>query len=225
MLLLLVKEVYDPLKVFVLAITVFLVAGYINIDEAVAGFSNEGVLTVAVLFIVAGAVENSSYFQEITKFNNLDIKKFDSLKLFITITGLSAFINNTPIVSIFIPITKRISNKTGISTSKLLIPISYLSILGGMLTLIGTSTNLVISGLMEEKGLQSLGFFELTKISLPATLLGIIYIYFFYEKRLPDNSQVLEKSRKQTNEHFVRFVAKSQSNIIEKKLKKQILEL
>jgi len=175
MLLLLIKEVYDQSKVFVLAITVFLIAGYINIDEAVEGFSNKGVLAVAVLFIIAGAVENSSYFQEITKFNNLDREKFNPLKLFLTITGLSAFLNNTPII----PITKRISNKTGISASKLLIPISYLSILGCILTLIGTSTNLVISGLIEEMGLKPLGFFELTKISLPAAFFGITYIIFF----------------------------------------------
>lgn len=219
MLLLLIREVYDPLKVFLLAITVFLLAGYITIDEVVAGFSNKGVLAVAILFIIAGAVENSSYFQVLTKFNNLDRGKFKPLKLFLVITGLSAFLNNTPIVSIFIPIAKRISSKTGIGASKLLIPISYLSILGGILTLIGTSTNLVISGLMEDMGMQPLGFFELTKISLPAAVLGIIYIYFFYEKRLPDNSKTLEKSRIQTNEHFVRFIVKDQSSIIGKTIK------
>jgi di/tricarboxylate transporter len=219
MFVLLVREIYDPLKVFVVAITVFLVAGYIDIDEVVSGFSNKGVLAVAVLFIIAGAVENSSYFQEITKFNNLDREGFNPLKLFVMITGLSAFLNNTPIVSIFIPITKRISSKTGISASKLLIPISYLSILGGILTLIGTSTNLIVSGLMEEMGLEPLSFFELTKISLPAAILGIIYIYFFHEKRLPDNSQALEQSRKQTNEHIVRFVVEDQATIIGKTIK------
>ncbi len=219
MLFLLIKEIYDPLKVFTLANTVFLIAGYINIDEVVAGFSNKGVLAVAVLFIIAGAVENSSYFQEVTKFNNLDRKKFNPLKLFLTIAGLSAFLNNTPIVSIFIPITKRISNKTGISATKLLMPISYLSILGGILTLIGTSTNLIISGLMEEMGLQPLGFFELTKISLPAAVLGILYIHLFHEKRLPDNSKTLMNSRKQTNEHFIRFVVKESSSVIGKSIK------
>lgn len=219
MLILLIKEVYDSLKVFALAVSVFLIAGYISIDEAVVGFSNKGVLAVAVLFVIAGAVENSSYFQEITKFNNLKRENYNPFKLFVTIAGLSAFLNNTPIVSIFIPITKRISSKTGISSSKLLIPVSYLSILGGVLTLIGTSTNLVVSGLMEEMGLRPLGFFELTKISIIPATLGFIYIYFFHKKRLPDNSETLKSSRKQTNEHFVRFVVQASSSIIGKTIK------
>ncbi len=216
MLILLIKEIFDPLKVFILAVSVFLVAGYITIDEAVVGFSNKGVLAVAVLFIIAGAIEGSSYFHNIAKFGGLGKERFNPLKLFITITGLSAFLNNTPIVSMFIPIVKIISGKTGLSASKLLIPISYLSLLGGMLTLIGTSTNLVISGLMEDYGMKPLAFFELTKVSMPCVLFGIIYIYLFHKKRLPDNSDILESSIKQTNEHFIRFLAKKESSIIGK---------
>ncbi len=219
MMVLLVNEVYDPLKVFILAIALFLIAGYISIDEAVSGFSNKGVLAVAILFIIAGAVEKSSLFQDVTSFNGLSDKTFNPLKLFVSIVGLSAFLNNTPIVSIFIPIAKKISVKTGVSVSKLLIPISYLSILGGLLTLIGTSTNLVISGLMEEMGLPVLGFFEITKVSLPVVILGMAYIYFYYKKRLPDNSLILENSIKQTNEHLLRFIVKENSSIINKSIK------
>ncbi len=141
------------------------------------------------------------------------------MKLFLLITGLSAFLNNTPIVSIFIPITKKISNKTGISVSKLLIPISYLSILGGMLTLIGTSTNLVISGLMVDMGLEPLGFFELTRVTLLTTSVGFLYIYFTYSKKLPDNSHNLQASINQANEHFIRFIVKKESSIIGKTIK------
>ncbi len=219
MLFLLIREIYDPLKVFVLAVVIFLISGVINIDESVAGFSNKGVLTVGVLFILAGAVEKSTYFQEITKFNNLKKSNFKPVKLFLLVTGLSGFLNNTPIVSLFIPITKRISDRTGVSASKLLIPISYLSILGGMLTLIGTSTNLVISGLMENMGLEPLSFFELTKISIVPVTLGFIYIYLAHNKRLPDNKDLLEKSRHQTNQHFVRFIVKEKSPIIGKTIK------
>ncbi len=218
MLLLLIKEIYDPLKVFALAVTVFLIFGIISVNESVAGFSNKGVLTVALLFVLAGTVEKSSYFQEITKFNNLKANNFKPFKLFTLVTCLSGFLNNTPIVSLFIPITKKISDKTGISVSKLLIPISYLSILGGMLTLIGTSTNLVVSGLMEELGFEPLGFFELTKVTIYTVILGFIYIYLFYKKRLPDNSHLLEQSKTQTNEHFVRFIVKKNATIIGKSI-------
>ncbi len=219
MLVFLIKEIYDPLKIFSIVVTVFLICGYITLDEAVAGFSNKGVLAISALFIIAGSVESSSYFQEVTKFNNMNREKFNPISLFLTVTGLSSFLNNTPIVSIFIPITKQISNKTGISASKLLMPISYFSILGGMLTLIGTSTNLVISGLMEEFGLEPLGFFELTKVSIFAVVLGYIYIYLFYNKRLPDNKEALKKNMTPTNEHFVRFKIKDNSSIIGKTVK------
>ncbi len=219
MLFLLIKEVFDPLKIFIIVVTIFLMLGAITIDEAVSGFSNKGVLSIALLFIIAGAVESSSYFREVTRFNNLSKDNFRPSKLFLLVSSLSAFLNNTPIVSIFIPITKRISEKTGISESKLLIPISYLSILGGMLTLIGTSTNLVISGIMEEMGMEPLGFFELTKVSLLGVIIGYIYIYFSYYNKLPDNSRIIKDSKMQTNEHFVRFVVKNGSSVIDKTIK------
>ncbi len=216
MLYLLIREIFDPLKIFVLVVTLFLVMGTITIDEAVAGFSNKGVLAVAALFIIAGTVEQSSYFRQLTKFDDLSGDNFKPVKLYSLTAGLSAFLNNTPIVSIFIPITKKISDKTGISESKLLMPISYVSILGGMLTLIGTSTNLVVSGLMVEMGLEPLGFFEITKVSIIGVVLGLIYINFTYNRLLPDNSDKLENSKNITNEHFVRFVVKSNSSIIGK---------
>ncbi len=219
MLVLLIKDVFDPLKIFTLVVAVFLLMGAITLDEAIAGFSNKSVLAVGVLFIIAGSIEQSSYFQQMTKFSNLNKDNFKPLKIFLLIPSISAFINNTPVVSIFIPITKRISDKTGVSVSKLMIPVSYLTILGGTLTLVGTSTNLVVSGLMEDLGLEPMGFFELTKISLVPVILATIYIILFYDKNLPDNSKQLQKSLIQTNEHFVRFVVKSNSSIIGKSIK------
>ncbi len=219
MLVLLVKDVYDPLKVFTLVVAIFLLMGAITLDEAVDGFSNKSVLAVGVLFIIAGSIEQSSYFQEFTKFSNLNKNNFKPSRLFLLITTISAFINNTPVVSIFIPITKRISDKTEISVSKLLIPVSYLTILGGTLTLIGTSTNLVVSGLMEDLGLAPMGFLELTKITFIPVILATVYIIGFYDRKLPDTSKQLEKSKQQTNEHVVRFVVKKKSSIIGKTVK------
>ncbi len=103
--------------------------------------------------------------------------------------------------------------------SKLLIPVSYLTILGGTLTLIGTSTNLVVSGLMEDLGLAPISFFELTKMSIIPVILAVLYIGVFYNKKLPDNSKLLQQSKMQTNEHFVRFVVKENSSIIGKTIK------
>ncbi len=98
MLFLLIKEIYDPLKVFTLVVAAFLLMGAITLDEAVAGFSNKGVLAVAVLFIIAGAIEQSSYFQEITRFSNLNSGNLKASRFFLLKTGLSAFLNRIPIV-------------------------------------------------------------------------------------------------------------------------------
>ncbi len=216
MLYLLVKEVFDPLKIFVLAVSVFLLIGAITIDEAIAGFSNKGVLAVGALFIIAGAIEQSSYFKQITKFENLDTGKFKPSKFYSLILIVSAFINNTPVVSIFIPIAKKISARTGISESKLLIPVSFVTMLGGTLTLIGTSTNLVVSGLMVDEGMSPLGFLEITKVSIVGVVLGMVYVCLFYNKYLPDNKEKMANSMTMANEHFVRFVVKNGSSIIGK---------
>ncbi len=216
MLYLLVKEVFDPLKIFVLAVSVFLLIGAITIDEAVQGFSNKGVLAVGALFIIAGAIEQSSYFKQITRFDKLSDGSFKPSKFYSLILLISAFINNTPVVSIFIPIAKKISARTGISESKLLIPVSYVTMLGGMLTLIGTSTNLVVSGLMVDEGLEPLGFFETTKVSALGVVLGLVYVCCFYNKYLPDNKEKMSTSMLIANEHFVRFVVKKGSSIIGK---------
>ncbi len=211
---LLIREIYDPLKIFVIVVALFLLCGFISIDEAVTGFSNRGVLSVAALFIIAGTVEKSSMFQSLTQFRTLTKKQFKPYTLFTLIVGCSAFLSNTPIVSLFIPIVNKISNKTGISASKLLIPLSYLSLLGGVLTLVGTSTNLVISGMMEDMGLEPLGFFEITKVALPSVLIGMIYIILFHNKRLPDRAKKLKDSMRNSNEHFVRFVVGENSSIV-----------
>lgn len=216
MLFILAKEISDPLKVFFIVTSLFLFLGYISIDEVISGFSNKGVITIALLFIVASAIENSYYFEQLTKFEKLDKLNFKPSSLFGSVTILSSFLNNTPIVSIFIPIVSKISKKTNISQSKLLMPISFLSALGGMLTLVGTSTNLVISGLMEDIGMEPLGFFEITKISCLSVLLGVIYILVFYDKLLPDNLDVIETNSEKINEFIVRFIVKKNSSIIGK---------
>lgn len=184
MMVILVTECCDPLKIITIVMVLFLSLGYITIEEAVAGFSNSAVLAIGALFILAGAVEQSVIFEKLTRFDHPK-RKYKPEVLFSFITGLSAFLNNTPIVSIFIPIARRIGIKTDTSASQLLIPLSYLSMLGGVLTLVGTSTNLVVSGLMVELGMQPLGFFELTQVALPGVMIGFVYILITYRWRLP----------------------------------------
>ncbi|MFP3366448.1 SLC13 family permease, partial [Pseudoalteromonas sp. SIMBA_148] len=91
---------------------------------------------------------------------------------------LSAFINNTPIVIAFTPLIKKWCEENGFSPSKFLIPLSYATILGGTITLIGTSTNLVVHGLLLDKGFEGFTFFELAKVGIPITIFGLLYLIY-----------------------------------------------
>ena len=219
LLILLALERVDALKLFIIASALFLVLGYISLDELVEGFSNKGILAVAVLYVIAGALEQSPLFARITRFDGLKKDKFNPLGLFSLVTSISAFINNTPVVSLFIPIIKRISSKTDRPASHYLIPLSYLAMLGGTLTLIGTSTNLVVSGLLESYGQAPLGFFELSYIGFPVALAGILYIQLAHTKMLPTIKEDFTEQSK-VNEHLVRFSVGPKSELIGKSVLK-----
>ncbi len=113
------------------------------------------------------------------------------------IAGSSAFLNNTPLVAVMMPYVSSWSKKHQIAASKLLIPLSYAAILGGTATLIGTSTNLIVNGMVADQTLfpdfKSLGIFDFAWVGIPMTILGIIYLLLFANKLLPNNSDSLEK--------------------------------
>ena len=156
--------------------------------EAVAGFANPAVITVGCMFIISRAMIRTGAVGFIArrvivlsrgKANNALI-----LTLLIVCIA-SAFINNTPIVVLFIPIILSLSCELGFSPSRFLIPISYASILAGTCTLIGTSTNIIISDLSAGHGLGSLGMFELSPLGVPIALLGIMFLIFAAPKLMP----------------------------------------
>src|SRR5699024_9660018 len=135
--------------VFFSVLVILLLTDILTIDEALSGFANEGVQTVALLFIVAGSVQKSGLIDRLIKKWLLNIRTRISsmLRFFLPISLFSAFLNNTPIVATFTPIIKSWCVDRRIAPSKFLIPLSYVTILGGMITLMGTSTNLVVHGL------------------------------------------------------------------------------
>jgi anion transporter len=192
MLYLLGRNKYDASVVFLGAVSVLLTFKIISVKEVASGFSNEGMLTVACLFIIAGVIKNSPTLSNIT---NRILKDNDSerkalIKLSFPIVVMSAFLNNTPIVALFIPIIKKWSKRNNFSASKFLIPLSYLSIFGGIVTLIGTSTNLLISSMIVNLGYKPIGMFEITKIGVPLAFVGVAYLVFYGKKMLPNNKNM-----------------------------------
>lgn len=218
MLLLLIRNTFEPVIIFLGALVILITAGILPMEEALAGFSNQGMLTVAILFVVAGAIQKSPFVPNIANrlFGNRATGRKPLLKMMAPIALLSAFLNNTPIVAVFIPIIRNWATQHNISPSKFLIPLSYVSMFGGVMTLIGTSTNLVVSGMLQEFGHQPLGMFEITKVGLPLALIGMAYLLFYGYKHLPDNQDLLASAKRNFREYLVTFQITPDSRLIGK---------
>ncbi len=165
---------------------------------AVAGFGNPAPLTVGVLFaVVAGLVHTGA----LERISNVLIGRPRSLlaaqaRFVIPVWASSAFLNNTPIVAMFLPVVSELSRRTGISPSRLFIPLSYASILGGVCTLIGTSTNLVVNGLLISHGVlpEGLSMFDITWLGLPVAVVGLAFVLALGPWLLPDRRPALTDS-------------------------------
>lgn len=180
----------DVIAVSILALLLLL--GFLTPQEAIIGFSNPAVITIGLLFILSMAIEKTHILEFLVIRLNQLFSKNVHLGLFIfliTVALSSAFINNTAIVAIFIPITVRVAKSYQISPSKLLIPLSYAAILGGTLTLVGTSTNLLVNSIVMQDPTQSpLGMFEFAKYSIIQLVIGITYLMFFARQLLPSRT-------------------------------------
>jgi di/tricarboxylate transporter len=202
----LVKEWVNTEITFFTVLILFVVGNVITVEEAFAGFSNIGVLSIALLFIVAGALQTSGALQY------LNAIIFGSRRSGITrklmrisgpVAAISAFTNNTPIVAMLIPAVRDWVEKNNLSVSKFLIPVSYAAILGGMCTLIGTSTNLIVHGLLIEHGFQGFQFFEISKVGIPAALVGLLFIIIAGNRLLPNRKEPIVELGEQTREFVI----------------------
>ena len=208
MVFMLFKEYLRPGLILFSIVVLFLCTGILTPEEALAGFANRGMVTVALLFLVSEGVRRSDSLAPIMQriFPNKHHSSIEQgyLRMLPTVATISAFMNNTPIVVIFIPQIKSWCRRAGLPLKKFLIPLSYAAILGGMCTLIGTSTNLVVHSMMIDAGLEGFSMFELGKVGAIITVSGILYILLFGAKRLPN-----EEYDEQKNSHIVEVVLAS----------------
>ncbi len=198
-----------PADLLFLAATALLAAlKIITPTEAFAGFSNSGMLTVALLFVVAAGLRDTGVLDHIGHHMLGRAKTVNSAlgRLAAVVLPMSAFLNNTPIVAMFMPIVMDWGRRHQVSPSKLLIPLSYLAILGGTCTLIGTSTNLVVNGLIVERGLPGLSLFEIGKIGLPYAVVGLIYLFLVGQRLLPDRKELLEQLGESRREYLTEML-------------------
>jgi di/tricarboxylate transporter len=195
MFVLLAKTRIPPEWICLGTLVLLLATGIITEKEAVEGASNRGMLTVAILFIVAGAFQETGAIQLLTFVLSPRVKSASAaqLRMMAPVTLLSAFLNNTPVVAIFIPAVKAWAKKIKVPVSKLMIPLSYAAVFGGTCTLIGTSTNLVVSGIVEKDMGVRLGLFEITKVGVPFALIMFAVIALLSRWLLPDRSSAIEQ--------------------------------
>lgn len=209
--------------VMMFALTLCMVANIVTVTQGTLGFSNEGLLTVMVLFVVAGGISRTGgldwYMSKALGRPRTLVGA--QLKLMLPIAVISAFLNNTPVVMVMIPIVQRWGKAIKVSISQLLIPLSFASILGGTCTLIGTSTNLVVEGLLREVDFclpkyqnsvnqqycdspPTIGLFDLGKYGVPIVFIGMAYIVCFSTLLLPNKQQTEGQGGTQDDDIMVR---------------------
>lgn len=187
------------------ALTLLSATGILTSGEALAGFSNSGLITVAAMFVVAAGLHSSGGIDILVNrlLGTPSTLRSAMLRIFSPVVVLSAFLNNTPVVATMIPAINSWSQKIGIPPSKLMIPLSYTAILGGTLTLIGTSTNLVVNGQYQAlTGNEGFSLFSITAVGLPVAIIGLFFIWVVFPRILPDrsNSQAFTNLREFTLE-------------------------
>ena len=204
---LLIKESFETELILLSFLFLLILGKVISVKEAFVGFSNEGMITIGFLFIVAAGLNNSGLMAQLQnllfgKSNHSGYRK-KLIRILFPITGVSAFINNTPVVALLIPALKSWTERLNLAPSRFFIPLSYAAMLGGMCTLIGTSTNLIIYGLMEENGIKGMEMFEISKVGVPVAISGLLFIIFVVSKLLPERKESLQTLEANTREFVV----------------------
>ncbi|MCT1576164.1 SLC13 family permease [Oceanobacillus kimchii] len=201
-------EMASPSIVVFTVLTIFLITGILNPSEALSGFSNEGMITVGLLFVMAGAVRKSGILEDLMKswMAGSDRMIGSVVRFFIPVSLLSGFLNNTPIVVTFMPIVKGWCEEKGIAPSKFLIPLSYVTILGGTITVLGTSTNLVVHGMLIDYGYGGFTLFQLAIVGIPITIVGLIYIFTIGYRFLPENKGLQQQIDDDPREYLAELI-------------------
>jgi di/tricarboxylate transporter len=215
-------EWFKPTVSFFIAILVFIFGGILTPTEALQGFANEQLAVIVLLLIISDIFKKSSivnvlFHQLFGKSKNVGSFKFGMMTV---VASFSAFFNNTPLVAMMMPYTNSWAVKNKVAPSKLLIPLSYAAILGGCVTLVGTSTNLIVNGLAIDAGFDPLSIFDFTAVGLPMLVIGIVYLVLFGSKLLPNTLKTSEGEESDKREFFVEAYVKAGSKLIGQSVEK-----
>jgi di/tricarboxylate transporter len=218
----LVSNRFSPDVVLLGALSILLLVGVLDTAQALSGFANPGLITVAVLYVVvAGLVDTGAV--QIFGARLLGRPRSTlgaQTRLMLPVMGLSAFLNNTPVVAMLVPVVEEWCRRHHLSVSKLMIPLSFAAIFGGSCTLIGTSTNLVIHGLvLEHTELGPMGFFEIAAVGLPVALVGFSFILATQRWLLPERIPPLQLDQS-VREYTIEFLVERAGALVGKSIER-----
>ncbi|MFV0476187.1 MAG: SLC13 family permease [Pikeienuella sp.] len=191
MLALFIAELYPPEVVAIGGAAVLLATGVLGLEDLQVAVASPAPLAIAAMFIISGALVRTGALGAMTERITRRATRHPRTTL-ITLGSFvifsSAFMNNTPIVLIFIPVAAQLAGRLGLAPSKLMIPLSYCAILGGVCTLIGTSTNLLVDGVAQKRGLEPFSLFEVTPVAAILAAVGLVFLFFAAPRLLPDRA-------------------------------------
>jgi di/tricarboxylate transporter len=195
MLVLFVLEVYPVEVTAMLGAAVLVVAGLVSSDAVLDVFSNPAPWTIAAMFIVSGGLVRTGMINSLARFvsehaTRNKVVVLSAVGLFVGFA--SAFTNNTPLVAVMIPVTVQLAHSMGLAPSKLLIPLSYQTVLGGMISMIGTSTNLLVDGVARAQGLQPFELFEIAPLGISVMIVGFVTMWLLVPRFLPNRDSMAE---------------------------------
>lgn len=224
---LLITEKFGIDTVSIIAMILLMVTGVLTPTEGFAGFTNSATITVACMFVVSAAIYKSGALSSAGNILITLSKKsyFLTVLALMLITGtLSAFMNDTAVVAILFPVVMSVARKSKINPSRLLMPLSFGALLGGICTLIGTSTNILVSGIAEREGLPPIGMFEMAPAGICFLIVGILYMLFIGSRLLPDRKQNEDLSEEYgMNQYFTEIILLSDAKSIGTSIKNSAL--
>ncbi|RKE04274.1 SLC13 family permease [Marinifilum flexuosum] len=218
------KEWIGPAFTFLIGVVILGISGILTPSEILSGFANDQVVVILMLLLIGDIIRDLGIVETLFDkvFQRANGYKAFMVRMMLLVGGFSAFLNNTPLVAVMMPYVHSWSKRNNISPSKLLIPLSYAAILGGCITLIGTSTNLIVNGMVKDQtivtGLESLSMFSFAYVGVPMMFIGSAYLLFVSKKLLPEKEDILGDFSENTRKYIVEAHVKPNSDLIGKSI-------